>query len=169
MEDNLSATEEERLQQLEEKRQMIFSVEDLAQRVAAKLNQMIAQGRENTAFAIAIFLAILKDGLDIGIDFFIVGEIPIIGQLPGLFISATLMYFLWGKGWFNRTKVKIILWGLGFLVDNLPFLINDLPMTTLTVFMAWHIIRKRARQAEKDLEKLHELTEEELMAIEQEE
>lgn len=168
MEDNLSATEEERLQQLEKER-MIFSVEDLAQRVADKLNKMIAQGHENTAFAIAVFLAILKDIVDIGLDFFGIGEIPILGQLPGLFISAILMYFLWGKGWFNKTKVKLVLWGLGFFVDNLPFLINDLPMTTLTVFVAWHVIRKRARRAEQDLEKLHELTEEELMAMEQEE
>lgn len=140
----------------------------IAERVAGKLNKLIEQGHDTTAFGIAIFLACIKDGVDIGLDFlFGFGEIPILGQLIGIFISASLMYFLWGKGWFNTTKVKILLWGLGFFADNLPFLINDLPMTVLTVLMAWHVMRKKAREAEEQMPKLFEKTIEELEAIEQ--
>lgn len=141
---------------------------EAAQRVAVKLNKLIEQGHDTTAFGIAIILACLKDGVDIGLDFIIIGEIPILGQLPGLFISATLMYFLWGKGWFNTTKVKVLLWGLGLFVDNLPLLINDIPMTVLTVLMAWHVVRKRARKAEENMQELSKKTEEELITIEQE-
>ncbi len=145
--------EEERMMQLEETRAAEWKISaerlvtDLAQRVASKLNQFIAQGHDTTAFSIAILLALLKDGVDIGLDFTVIGEIPIVGQPPGIFISAVLMYFLWGKGYFNRTKVKILLWGLGFFADNLPILINDLPMTMLTVLMAWHVVSKRAEKA----------------------
>jgi hypothetical protein len=165
--------EEQRMARLQQERmQDKISAEqyvtELAQRAAGKLNQLIAQGHDTTAFGIAIILACLKDGVDIGLDFIVIGEIPILGQLPGIFISASLMYFLWGKGWFNTTKVKILLWGLGMFFDNLPFLVNDLPMTVLTVFMAWHIVRERAKKAEEDLGELSKKTQEELGAIEQE-
>lgn len=171
--DNTATIEEERLAQLQqarllEKIEAESGITEMAAKVAAKLNQLIAQGHDTTAFGVAIILACLKDGVDIGLDLIVIGEIPILGQLPGLFISATLMYFLWGKGYFNTTKVKIILWGLGFFADNLPFLINDLPMTVLTVLMAWHVVRKRARKAEENMQELSKKTEEELIAIEQE-
>jgi hypothetical protein len=142
------------------------SVFEIAQRVAGKLNKLIERGHDTTAFSIALLLAALKDGVDIGLDFlFLAGEIPIIGQLPGVFISAVLAYFLWGKGWFKTTKVKIILWGLGFVFDNLP-LANDLPMTILTVLWAWHIVRERAQHAERNLMDLKEKTAGELEEIE---
>ncbi len=172
--DNATTIENERMAMLNEGRmQDKISAEkfvfEAAQRVANKLNKLIDQGHDTIAFGIAIILAIIKDGVDIGLDFIIIGEIPIIGQLPGLFISATLMYFLWGKGWFNTAKVKILLWGLGMFFDNLPFLINDLPMTVLTVLMAWHVVRERAKKAEENLRELSKKTQEELEAIEQEE
>lgn len=144
------------------------SVQGAAQRIAGKLNQLIAQGHDTTAFSIALLLAALKDGVDIGLDFlFLAGEIPLVGQLPGVFISATLAYFLWRKGWFNSTKIKIVIWVLGLFIDNMP-LINDLPMTVLTVLWAWHIVRQRAQEAEKNKGELHEKTLEELEVIEQE-
>lgn len=143
-------------------------VRKTALRVAIKLNQLIAQGHETTAFSIALLLAALKDGVDIGLDFlFLAGEIPLVGQLPGMFISATLFYFLWGKGYFNSTKVRIVIWTLGIFIDNLP-VANDLPMTILTVFWAWHVVRGRAWDAEKNLKELNEKTLEELEVIEQE-
>lgn len=171
--DNTATIENERLARLQEERLADkISAEkfvlETAERVAIKLNKLIEQGHDTTAFGIAIILACLKDGVDIGLDFIVVGEIPILGQLPGLFISAILMYFLWGKGWFNTTKVKILLWGVGLVFDNLPLLINDLPMTVLTVFMAWHVVRKRARKAEENMQELNKKTIEELKIIEQE-
>jgi hypothetical protein len=141
---------------------------EAAKRVAVKLNKLIEDGHDTTAFFIAIILASFKDCVDLGLDlFFLIGEIPILGQLPGLFISATLMYFLWGKGWLNKTKIKIIWWVFGLFFDNLP-LLNDIPMTVFTVLIAWHVVRKKAGQAEEDLEKLSEKTQEELEEIERE-
>lgn len=136
-----------------------------AKKLAGKLNQLIAQGHDTTAFSIALLLAALKDGVDIGLDFlFLAGEIPLVGQLPGVFISATLAYFLWGKGWFNTTKIKIVIWVLGLFIDNMP-MVNDLPMTVLTVLWAWHIIRERAQHAERNLGTLGEKTTDELEMI----
>lgn len=135
-----------------------------AKKLAGKLNQLIAQGHDTTAFSIALLLAALKDGVDIGLDLILVGEIPLVGQMPGMFISATLVYFLWGKGWFNTAKIRIIIWGLGLVVDNAP-LVNDLPMTVLTVLWAWHIVRERAQYAEKNKRELGEKTMDELEMI----
>ncbi len=164
MANGIEAMEEQRMGRLQQERfqdkiSMEESVKDLSERVAAKLNQLIAQGHDTIAFGIAIGLAILKDGVD---------EIPIIGWFLGLFVSATLMYFLWGKGWFNQTKVKIILWGFGLFFDNIPIL-SVIPISVLTILMAWHIVRKRAKKAEEDLAELGKKTQEELEVLEQEE
>ncbi len=138
---------------------------EAAERVARKLNKLIEDGHDTTAFLIAILLAAFKDCVDLGLNLFLIGLFPILGQLPGLFISATLMFFLWGKGWFNKTKIKIIWWVFGIFFDNLP-LLNTMPMTVFTVLMAWHVVRKKARKAEEDLEKIKEKTLEELEEIE---
>lgn len=73
-----------------------------AEKIAGKLNETIDRGHANTAFLLALILAFLKDSLDIILDFpilgFPIGEIPILGQLPGLLISTTLYIFLSGKG-----------------------------------------------------------------------
>ncbi len=143
------------------------SVFEVAERVAKKLNKLIEDGHDSTAFFIAILLAALKDFVDLGLNFVLIGMFPILGQLPGLFISAVLMYFLWGKGWFNKTKIKIIWWVFGLFFDNLP-LLNTMPITVFTVLMAWHVVRKKARKAEEDLEELNEKTIEELEEIEKE-
>ncbi len=140
---------------------------EAAERVAGKLNELIKQGHETPAFLMAILLAAFKDCLDLGLNIFLIAELPIIGQLPGIFLTATLFLFLWGKGWFNSTKVKIILWVLGFFFSNIPIL-NAAPITVLTVLMAWHVVRKKARKAEDDLKDLKEKTIEELEEIEKE-
>lgn len=139
----------------------------LAGRTAEKLNEMIEQGHETGAFVIAILLACIKDGMDDILDLLLIGNIPILGQLPGFFVSATLMYFLWGKGWFNTTKVKVIVWVLGFFIDNMPA-VNALPLTVLSVIMAWHVVRKKARGAEEKLQNLHQYSFEELENINEE-
>ncbi|MEK7643142.1 MAG: hypothetical protein AAB372_01710 [Patescibacteria group bacterium] len=143
-------------------------VVDAAERVARKLNELIAQGHDTTAFSIALFLALLKDVvLDFLLDFTGIGLIPVLGQLPGLFVSAALMYFLWGKGWFLAPRVRIIWWIFGFFFDNLP-LFEELPITIIVVLYAWHIVRKRAEKAQAQLENLNSLTERELEEIEDE-
>lgn len=125
-----------------------------AEKLAERLNREIAEGHDEVAFLIALLLAATKDGLDWVLDFLLIGEIPFIGQIPGIFLSAFLAYFLWSKGWFKRTKIRITFYVLALFIDNLPFGVNNLPMNVLSVLWAWHVVRHRARQAEGELEGL---------------
>jgi hypothetical protein len=140
----------------------------LAQRAAGKLNELIEKGHDTTAFSIAIGLALLKDAIDIGADMMFFGLIPVLGQLPGMFISATLFFFMFGKGYFLQTRVKIIWWVCGIFLDNLPGL-NAVPITTLTVIYAWHLTRKKGQEAEEKLSKLKEFTNQQLQELAEEE
>ncbi len=137
---------------------------DAARQLAEKLNEEIARGNEYTAFTIAALLAAAKDIIDFGLGAFLIGLIPIAGQLPGYFLSAFLTYFLWRKGWFLRTRIRVIWWSLGIFFDNLPAF-NMLPINTLVVLYAWHIVRKRGDAARKKLNALHELTQEEISRL----
>ena len=165
-------TYEEKLheQQLGEKRkedEKKFTL-SLYKRVAQKLNEMIETGHATSAFFILFSLAILKDGLmDWLLDFFAIGEIPILGQLPGAAVTGIMMYFAWNKGGFfkNFFRKRIVL----FIVDLLPFVINNLPLTTIGIFWMWVDCRKKAAAAQKNIESLNEKTKEELQAIDQEE
>ena len=121
-----------------------------AEALAAKLNREIAQGHDVIVFTIALLLAAFKDGvLDWILDFAGIGEIPVVGQLPGIFVSASLAYFLWGKGWFRKAKIRVTYYIVALFFDNLP-LLNNLPLTVLEVLWAWHVVRSRAVEAEAE-------------------
>lgn len=142
-------------------------IENIAQSVAAKLNKQIEQGHETGAFLIMIMLAIFKDGLlDILLDFLFIGMIPVIGQIPGWFVSAVIFYFMWGKGWFLKFRLHLWFYALSFIIDGLP-LFEELPITTLTVLYAWHNVRKWAKEAEEKLQSLDMSTKEELEELDQ--
>lgn len=136
-------------------------ITEAARLLAETLNKEIASGNDTTAFSIALLLAAAKDGVDIYLNALLVGLIPFLGQIPGYFLTAFLAYFLWGKGWFLKTRIKIIWWVMAIFVDNLPA-INTLPISVLTVLYAWHIIRKRAAAAQRKLKNLEKLTEKEI-------
>ena len=171
-EDRNGGTEAEDAGNHEEERLNILSVKEsvmgAAARVARKLNKEIEEGHETTAFMIAIALAAAKDVVDLVLDLVLIGEIPILGQIPGYFLSAALTYFLWGKGMFKRTKIRIAYYALSLFFDNLP-LFNNLPINTLMVIYAWHVVRKRAREAENELGDLKQKTGKELEELEGEE
>jgi hypothetical protein len=137
---------------------------EAAKRLSDKLNKEIERGNDFIAFTFALLLAAIKDALDIGLTAMLVGLLPIIGAIPGIFLSLFLTFFLWGKGWFLKTKIKITWWVLGFFIDNLPA-VDVLPMNTLLVLYAWRNVRKRARAAEEKLEKIKELTWEEIEGL----
>ena len=142
-------------------------VVQLAQSLAARLNQLIEDGHDVVAFGAMLCFAILKDFLDILLAFFLIGSIPIIGAIPGMFLSALIFYFLWGKGYFLRGRIRAWRWVLGFFIDSLP-VFNALPINTLMVLYAWHIVRKRGGKARKALESLKNATHEELREIDRE-
>lgn len=119
--------------------------------IAERLNREIEAGHDTSVFLFALGLALLKDGLlDWGLNLLGIGLIPIVGQIPGWLVSGILYYFLWGKGWFRRTKIRISYWILALFFDNLPGF-EELPLTIIEVGFAWWVIRHRARQAETEL------------------
>ena len=136
--------------------------------IAEKLNKQIAEGNDVLAFSIALALALIKDIVDVALDFiFGVGEIPVLGQIPGYIISGILTFFLWGKGWFLKPKIRLAYYGLGLFVDNLP-LANNLPLQTLTVLYAWHNAREKAKQSQGWLQELGRASEKRIREIERE-
>lgn len=137
---------------------------EAGKKLAEKLNEEIERGDTNTAFFIALNIALFKDFQDVIVDFVGLGEIPLIGELIGLFCFAALTYFMWGKGWFLKTRLRIYWWVFGLFVDNLP-LFNVLPIDTLLVLYAWHLVRKRSQAAKKQLGELNQLTEKEVAEL----
>lgn len=161
--------EEERVMRLAQGRRGAGSAAErivtrAARQLADKLNEEIKEGHDFIGFSIAFLLASLKDGVDIVLDFLLIGEIPIVGQIPGLFLSAFLTFFLLGKGWFLKTRVRGIYYILALFVDNLP-LLNNLPLNTLTILYAWHLTREKARQSGDNLGKLKTATKKEIEAM----
>jgi hypothetical protein len=87
-----------------------------AEKVAEKLEEMIAKGNDKIALFIVLTVALLKDGiLDIFLDFLGIGVIPVLGQIPGYFLSAVLFYLMWGRG---MLKGRIFAWVLSFFVAD---------------------------------------------------
>ncbi|HEY4477161.1 MAG TPA: hypothetical protein VJB56_00865 [Candidatus Paceibacterota bacterium] len=138
-------------------------VEKFAARVAIKLTRKVEEGSAFGVLMFVIFLAILKDGLlDIGLDFLGIGLIPILGQIPGWFVSA-IIYMLIGGNWGKKMGLKMVF----FIFDALP-LFEELPLTIIFVCWWWYDVRKEARKAERQLVALHEKTPQELMALDEE-
>ncbi|KKS39063.1 MAG: hypothetical protein A3G49_03185 [Candidatus Sungbacteria bacterium RIFCSPLOWO2_12_FULL_41_11] len=131
--------------------------------LAGHLNSLIKEGHVTTAFLIALALAGAKDGWD-----WTFGKIPIVGLIGGTCISLALFLFLWGKGMFKKGKIKMARLILVLFFDNIP-LIKNLPTNTLMVLYAWHVVKKRAREAEEKLKDLQEKTGQTLEGLESEE
>lgn len=167
MANDLSQTEGERMERLNLGRAIRPKKMALAaaERAASKLEEMIAKGHDKTAFFIVLAIALLKDGiLDIILDFLGFGLIPILGQIPGYFLSAVLFYLMWGKG---MIKGRIFAWVLSFfIIDSLPFF-KEFPFTTVAVLFSWQGVVRKTRQLEAEKERLEEMTEEEVEQIEQ--
>lgn len=129
---------------------------DLAEALVRKLNEEIEKGHDILVFIIMIYLALMKDVLDLVGAF--AEFVPVAGSAAdlaqsalGVFLGALLFAFLWGKGYFLRLRIRIIHMVLGIFFDNLP-VFKLMPINVLMVIYAWHIVRKRARKAKKKLE-----------------
>lgn len=157
---SIQLTRQRVLKTNQKEEEILYTVQELAEATARKLNQMIREGHDNAAFLIATILAIIKDFLDVILDFIIIpigpvpvslGEIPFIGQLLGIFITITLYIFMAGKGWWKgKIAARLIFLFIG---DNAPFF-NDFPFTTVSVLWVWYKYYKRAKKAKKALKKL---------------
>ena len=132
-----------------------------AQRLAGKLNEEIEKGNDTRAFMIAMLLATFKDFLDIILTFALVGLIPGVNFAVGLFLTSFLFFFMLGKGWFLKWKIRMWFWVLGLFIDGLPAF-SALPINTLLVLYAWRLAKKRKAGAEIKLRDLSNLTEHEV-------
>jgi hypothetical protein len=164
--------EDERLMRLEEARRIEEEAEEtrrlvggIAQRVAFKLNALVEEGHATGVFTFMLAIAIAKDGLmDWLLDFLIIGEIPLVGQIPGALMGATLWFFMRMRGSYAKRKFRQIIL---LTIDCLPFFINNLPLTTLSVLWMWSDAKKDAEKAEVNLVDLKNKTRQELKAIDE--
>jgi len=132
-----------------------------AKKLAGKLNEEIEKGNDKTAFMIALLLAAFKDFLDVILTFLVIGVIPGVTFSVGLFLTSFLFFFMLGKGWFLRWKMKFYFWFLGLFIDGIPA-VSVLPMNVMLVLYAWYKVKKRAEKAKSKLKNLNNLTEKEI-------
>lgn len=132
-----------------------------AQELAGKLNEEIAKGNDTKAFMIALLLAAFKDFIDIILTVTLVGLIPGVNWAVGLFLTSFLFFFMLGKGWFLKWRIKLWFWILGLFIDGIPA-VSALPINTLLVLYAWRLAKKRKAGAEIKMRDLSNLTENEI-------
>jgi len=128
-----------------------------AQKLAEKLNIEIEKGNDTGAFMIAILLAGFKDFMDIILTLMLIGLIPGVNFAVGLFLTSFLFFFMLGKGWFLKWRIRLWFWILGLFIDGLPGF-SALPINTLLVLYAWRLTKKRKAGAEIKLRDLSNLT-----------
>lgn len=128
-----------------------------AQELAEKLNVEIEKGNDTGAFMTAILLAGFKDFMDFILTLMLIGLIPGVNFAVGLFLTSFLFFFMLGKGWFLKWRIRLWYWVLGLFVDGLPGF-SALPINTLLVLYAWRLTKKRKAVAESKLRDLSHLT-----------
>lgn len=75
-----------------------------------------------------------KDGLDWMLDLFLIGEIPVLGQMPGILFTLLIAAYALRQGGVKRGGIRLALAGLLMAADNLP-LINNLPLMSIATFL----------------------------------
>ena len=96
-----------------------------------------------TAQTAILLLGAAKDGFDWLIDFIAIGEIPFVGQVPGMLFAGFLVYYQWSHGMFRQSSMlkKGLSVGLS-VADNLP-LINNLPFSTFAMWLTRRISKRQ--------------------------
>lgn len=72
-----------------------------------------------------------KDSLDWLLDLFLIGEIPVLGQLPGALATAGMIILAARR---SRSRPRLAFAVILLLVDNAP-LVNNLPLATIAGFI----------------------------------
>lgn len=94
-------------------------------------------------FSVFIFpfaMALAKDG--------ILDLIPFLGKFVGIFVTAYLFIFLFGRGTWKWKVVRSFL----LLFDALIPFLSMLPFTTFCVFVTYHSAKKDAEESKKALQ-----------------
>lgn len=162
---------------MENKERVEFFLSQQARSLVYKLNEEIDKGNDMFAFTTALMLAMFKDFIDLcffalkvklaatGIGIAIVLPLALFAWATGVFLTVFIYFFLLGKGWCKRMRLRIIYWILGFFVANFP-VFSALPINTLLVLYAWRLVRKRGLQASRDLGEINIKTRKDLLELE---
>ncbi len=75
-----------------------------------------------------------KDGLDWAMDLFLIGEIPLLGQVPGILLTLFIAAYALRQGGTKRGGIRLAVSGLLMAADNLP-LVNNLPLMSIAAFL----------------------------------
>ncbi len=135
-----------------------------AQELAQKLNTEIEKGNDTFAFMIALGLAAFKDFLDIILTATLLGLIPGVNFGIGLFLTSFLFFFMYGKGYFLKWRLRFWFWVLGLIFDGFPGL-AAFPTNSLLVLYAWRLAKKRAAKAKIKLKDISNLTAQEISSL----
>ncbi len=160
-------------------REVEYFLTQEARRLVAKLNKEIEKGNDFAAFMLAIMLAMFKDFIDIvffalkallaftGFGIAIALPLVIITWVFGLFLSFFIFFFLHGKGWFLRMRIRIYYLIFACFIGTLPGF-SALPLNTILVLYSWRLVKKRAKKAEEKLKSVNRMTKEEMKSLERE-
>ncbi len=123
--------------------------------LAYKLNEEIERGNDKMAYSIALTLAIIYDSWTASTtllsSLFYILKIGFVVEWGTLFlsyfISAFLLYFLWGKGLlFGKWKLWLVYIIIAFFIPVLPAW-DALPLKTVYTLYTWRVVKKRAKKA----------------------
>lgn len=81
-----------------------------------------------------LLLGAAKDGLDWIVDFIGTGEIPFIGQIPGILFTLFIIFYLAQHGLLRQSLAKRAVTYAAFIADNLP-LLNNIPLLTPALWL----------------------------------
>lgn len=112
--------------------------------IGQKLFKEMQDGKSSALF-FSVLLAVLVDF----IDFLIIGQVPVVGTAIKLIATISLTVILWNVGGFIKWKVRFLLWG-GTVLEIIP-LVATLPIYTLSIIWAYFRIKKKAEEAEEDV------------------
>lgn len=87
-----------------------------------------------------LLLGAAKDTLDWVLDFIGIGEIPVVGQIPGILFTLFIAFYLAQNGLLRQRGLKRAAMYGGFIADNLP-LLNNVPFMTPVLW----ILRRAGR------------------------
>jgi len=103
------------------------------------------EDKDTWVWPFAIGLALLNDFIDI----LVIGSIPFLGDIIDITTGFILFMFLFNIGGHIRIKVRVAIILANFF-EFIPF-VDFIPVWTICILYAWHIVRKRGKKAEEGL------------------
>ncbi len=116
--------------------------------IAEKMEQAIMRGHNFVPFLILLVIAVAKDACDA----LVICQTPGVNQILDVVVTGILLVVLHDIGGHIRIKVRVMI----FIVSAFEFipLVGALPGYTISVFYAWHKVRKMAESGEEGLEQI---------------